>query len=97
VLPQEILRKFFHFRALSGDFRDLGNVEIMTQQDANGRIAFDNIPDLQEMELIVSPDLNFTEELRALNSLEAILIVLRWFCVQNAGPFFCESGVVFGR
>jgi hypothetical protein len=49
------------------------------------------------MKLIVSPDLNFTEELRALNSLEAILIVLRWFCVQNAGPFFCESGVVFGR
>jgi len=35
--------------------------------NANGRIVFDNIPDLREMKLIVSPDLFFTRELNALN------------------------------
>lgn len=35
--------------------------------DMNGRIVFDNIPDLKEMKLVLSPNQSFTREMNALN------------------------------
>jgi hypothetical protein len=42
-------------------------VKLEKRTDSEGRILFDNVPDLSGMKLVVSPNLNFTREIHALS------------------------------